>query len=89
MNIYVGNLPFELSEDDLRKAFESYGEVSTVKIVTDRYSGKSRGFAFVEMPDDTQGQEAIDQLNGKDLNGRSLRISKARPRDDRNNRNFR
>ncbi|NOY88518.1 MAG: RNA-binding protein [FCB group bacterium] len=84
MNIYVGNLPFELSEDDLRGAFESYGEVSTVKIVTDRYSGKSRGFAFVEMPNDTQGQEAIDQLNGKDLNGRSLRVSKARPRDDRN-----
>ena len=83
MNIYVGNLPFEISEDDLRSAFEEFGEVSSAKVITDRYSGKPRGFAFIEMPDDGQAQSAISELNDRDFKGRSLKVSQARPREDR------
>ncbi|MEA3297503.1 MAG: RNA-binding protein [candidate division Zixibacteria bacterium] len=83
MNIYVGNLPFEINEDELRTAFEEFGEVSSAKVITDRYSGKPRGFAFVEMPDDGQAQSAISELNDRDMKGRALKVSQARPREDR------
>jgi len=81
MNIYVGNLPFSISEDGLRQIFEAHGEVSSAKIITDRLSGKSRGFGFVEMPNNDQGQAAIDALNGNDMDGRALTVSEARPRE--------
>jgi RNA recognition motif-containing protein len=83
MNIYVGNLSFEVTAEDLRQAFEAYGEVSSVNIITDKYSGQSRGFGFVEMPDKTEAQTAIESLNGKDLSGREINVNEARPRADR------
>ncbi len=83
MNIYVGNLPFETQEDDLRRAFEAHGEVSTAKVITDRETGRPRGFAFIEMPDEGQAQAAIAELNGADFGGRALKVSEAKPREDR------
>jgi RNA recognition motif-containing protein len=83
MNIYVGNLPFSTSEPDLRTEFEAYGQVSRVKVITDRDTGRPRGFAFVEMDDDTEARAAIEALNGKDLGGRTLKVNEARPREDR------
>lgn len=83
MNIYVGNLAYGMSEDELRGAFSAYGEVSSVKILMDRETGRSRGFGFVEMPNQSEGEAAIAQLNGKDLGGRPLRINEARPRERR------
>ncbi len=85
MNIYVGNISFNASEDDLRDAFEQYGTVETVKIVLDRDTGRSRGFGFVEMADDDAGREAINALNGFDLEGRELKVNEARPREPRRN----
>ena len=82
MNIYVGNLSFDVSEDELRQLFEVHGEVTSSKIIMDRVTGKSRGFAFVEMSDDAQAQTAIDVVNGKDLKGRPLRVNQARARTD-------
>ncbi len=87
MNIYVGNLPREATEDDLRQAFEEFGQVDSAKIITDRFTGDSRGFGFVEMPNSTEAQSAISGLDGKDLKGRALRVNEARPRrDDRGGR---
>ena len=83
MNIYVGNLSYGMSEDELRQAFAAYGEVSSVKILMDRETGRSRGFGFVEMPNKGEADTAIAQLNGKDLGGRPLRINEARPRERR------
>jgi RNA recognition motif-containing protein len=83
MNIYVGNLAFALTEDDLRQAFENYGTVASVTIITDKFTGKPRGFAFVEMPDNSEAQAAIDGLNGQDLGGRALRVNEAKPRESR------
>ena len=83
MNIYVGNLSHEVSTEDLRQAFEAYGEVSSANVIRDKYSGQSRGFAFVEMPNDGEGQAAIKNLNGKELSGRQIKVSEARPRADR------
>lgn len=83
MNIYVGNLSYETSEDDLRSAFEAYGEVDSAKIITDRDTGRSKGFGFVEMPDQGNGESAIEGLNSQDLNGRALRVNEARPRERR------
>jgi RNA recognition motif-containing protein len=83
MNIYVGNLSFEVSEDELRETFQTYGEVSSANVITDKFTGKSRGFGFVEMPKDEEAQAAIEALNGFDLNGRSLDVNEARPRNDR------
>ena len=83
MNIYVGNLNFKTEEPDLRAAFAAYGEVDTVNIITDRDTGRSRGFGFVEMPDDSEAQAAIDGLNDKDLDGRELKVNKAKPRRER------
>jgi cold-inducible RNA-binding protein len=82
-NIYVGNLSFDSSEDDLANAFGAYGTVDKVSIVTDRMTGRSRGFAFVEMSDDAAAKAAIDGLNGKDLGGRVLTVNEARPKTDR------
>ena len=80
MNIYVGNLSRETTEKDLREAFEAFGQVASIKIITDKYSGEPRGFGFVEMPDGTEGQSAISGLNDKELKGRTLRVDEARPR---------
>ena len=82
MNIYVGNLSFQASEDDVRQAFAQYGQVTSVSIIKDKFTGESRGFAFVEMPNGTEGQAAIAGLNGKDLRGRSLTVNEARPRTE-------
>lgn len=83
MNIYAGNLSRDLSEDELRQAFEEFGQVDTVKIITDRLSGASRGFGFVEMPDEAEANEAMTNLNGKELKGRTIVVNKARPRRER------
>lgn len=83
MNIYVGNLSFQTSEEDIRTAFEAHGEVSGVNIIRDKFSGESRGFGFVEMPSDEEAQAAIAGLNGTDFGGRSLNVNQARPRTDR------
>jgi RNA recognition motif-containing protein len=82
MNLYVGNLNWQTTEADLQTAFEAFGQVSSVTIIKDKYTGQSRGFGFVEMSDDSEGQAAIDGLNGKEIDGRTLRIDLARPRDD-------
>lgn len=83
MNIYVGNLSYGMTESELRDAFAAYGEVSSAKILIDRETGRSRGFGFVEMPNQSEGEAAISHLNGKDLGGRALRINEARPRERR------
>jgi len=83
MKLYVGNLSFETTENDLQDLFEQHGTVNEVHLVMDRMTGKSRGFAFVTMNDDAQANAAISAVNGQDLNGRSLKISEARPREDR------
>jgi RNA recognition motif-containing protein len=83
MNIYVGNLLREATEDDLRRAFEAFGQVTSVKIITDKYTGDSSGFGFVEMPNQQEAKSAISGLDGKDLKGRTLKVNEARPREDR------
>jgi RNA recognition motif-containing protein len=86
MNIFVGSLPFSLEEADLKELFEAYGEVSTVKLISDRETGRSKGFGFVEMPDDESAQKAITGLNGADVKGRSIAVSQAeekKPNDRR------
>lgn len=89
INIYVGNLSYQASEQELRELFAAYGDIVRVSIVKDRDSGRSKGFGFVEMEDNSAGLRAIDALNGKDLGGRPLKINEARPREDRprNSRN--
>ncbi len=87
MNIYVGNLKFETTDDGLRAAFETYGVVDSAMVIIDRDSGRSRGFGFVEMPNDTEAQAAIDGLNETDLDGRTIKVNKARPRGERRPRN--
>jgi RNA recognition motif-containing protein len=82
MNIYVGNLSFDVTEEELRQAFEAYGQVESATIVKDKFSGQSRGFGFVEMPTKAEAMSAISGLNGKDLNGRTLNVNEARPRSD-------
>ena len=82
-NIYVGNLSFDASEDQVRSLFEAYGAVDKVSIVTDRDTGQPRGFAFVEMPDDDAATKAMEALNGTSLGGRNLNINEARPKTDR------
>lgn len=80
MNIYIGNMSFDTTEDQLRQAFEGFGEVSTVSIITDKYSGEPRGFAFVEMPAKDEAIAAISGLNEQELNGRALNVNEAKPR---------
>ena len=86
MNIYVGNLSYGMSEEELREAFGAFGDVSSVKILMDRETGRSRGFGFVEMPNQSEAETAIAQLNGKDVGGRALRINEARPREQQQRR---
>lgn len=83
MNIYVGNLPFSASEDDLKQAFGKYGTVGEVNLIRDQFSGRLRGFGFVEMSDSTQASAAIEALNGTDLGGRAITVNEARPRTER------
>ncbi len=83
MNIYVGNLSFDESESSLETVFSAHGEVTSARIITDRETGRSRGFGFVEMNDQTQAQAAIAALNGTNVNGRELTVNEARPREDR------
>ena len=83
MNIYVGNLSYSLSESELRDAFADFGEVSSVKVLMDRETGRSRGFGFVEMPNQSEAEAAIAQLNGKEVGGRALRVNEARPKERR------
>ena len=80
MNIYVGNLSSDVGDDDLRKAFEAFGQVTSATVIRDKFSGESRGFGFVEMPSDDESQSAIEGLNGKDLKGRAINVNEARPR---------
>ncbi len=83
MNMYVSNLGFHFTESDLRKLFEAFGEVSSAKVITDRETGRSRGFGFVEMASNTDAQQAMDRLNGKEIEGRAISISAAREREER------
>ncbi len=81
MNLYVGNLSYDMSEENLRSEFAEYGEVQSAKIITDKFTGRSRGFGFVEMNSDDEGKKAMEELNGKDCEGRQLVVNEARPRD--------
>ncbi len=83
MNIYVGNLSWSMSDDDLSNLFTQFGSVSSAKILKDKVSGRSKGFGFVEMENDSDNQKAVDQLNGKELDGRAINVSLARPKEDK------
>jgi len=83
MNIYVGNLSWEVTQEDLKDAFEAHGQVASANLVTDKYTGKSRGFGFVEMPVEDEARSAMGALNGTDLKGRQLNVNEAKPRNDR------
>ena len=85
MNIFVSNLSFAIGDDDLRSAFEEYGEVSSAKVITDKFSGRSRGFGFVEMGDD-EGQKAIDELNGATFDNKVINVAVSKPREPRTDR---
>lgn len=82
MNIYVGNLAYDCTDEDLRQAFAACGQVDSARVITDKFTGKSRGFGFVEMPNAAEGQAAITALNGKPIKGRELRVNEARPKTD-------
>ena len=82
MNIYVGNLSYDITEEDLKQTFEAFGEVTSAKVIKDMYSGRSKGFGFVEMPGNSEAQSAIDGLHGKELKGRTINVNKARPRSE-------
>jgi RNA recognition motif-containing protein len=83
MNLYVGNLANEVTDEDLQNAFAHYGEVSSAKVIKDKFSNLSRGFGFVEMPNNSEADTAIKSLNGEDLKGKSLQISEARPKSEK------
>ncbi|MCD6234564.1 MAG: RNA-binding protein [Candidatus Marinimicrobia bacterium] len=86
MNIYVGNLAWGINEETLKNLFGEYGTVDTARVITDRNSGRSKGFGFVEMSNESKAQEAIEALNGKELEGRALRVNEARPASDNDSR---
>jgi RNA recognition motif-containing protein len=86
MNIYIGNMSFDTTEDQLRQAFAAFGEVSTVRIITDKYTGEPKGFAFVEMSAKSEADAAINGLNGQNFKGRSLNVNEARPRNENGSR---
>lgn len=88
MDIYVGNLPYSITEDEVKELFEAFGEVLSAKIIIDRDTNRSKGFGFVSMANDDEGQNAIDQLNAKEVQDRSLRINEARPREERPRKTF-
>jgi cold-inducible RNA-binding protein len=83
MNIYVGNLAYQVADEDLREAFEAHGEVTSARVITDRETGRSKGFGFVEMSDDNNASAAIEALDGQDILGRPIKVNEARPREDR------
>jgi RNA recognition motif-containing protein len=83
MNIYVGNIPRGVTENELRELFQAFGEISSASVIKDKFSGESRGFGFVEMPNKEEGQKALSALNGKDFKGRPLTVNEARPRTDK------
>jgi RNA recognition motif-containing protein len=83
MNIYVSNLSFNVQDEDLREFFTSYGEITSAKIIMDKVTGQSRGFGFVEMPDEAAAKKAIAELNGATVEGRNIRVNEARPKEDR------
>jgi RNA recognition motif-containing protein len=85
MNIYVSNLSFNVTDDDLEGFFAEYGEVSSARVITDKFTGKSRGFGFVEMPDDEAARKAIAELDGGRVEGREIKVAEARPREERGN----
>ena len=88
MNIYVGNLSYRVDDEGLKSLFEKYGEVKSAKVITDRDTGRSKGFGFVEMMTDVSGGQAIEELNGNDFEGRPLRVNEAKPREPRPRRQF-
>jgi len=84
MNLYIGNLDYSIKEENLRELFEGFGEVNSVKIITDKFSGRSKGFGFVEMSKDDEAKEAIETLNGKSVNDRNITVTEARPKTEGN-----
>ena len=87
MNIYVSNLSFNVQDEDLRGFFTPYGEVTSAKVITDKFTGKSRGFGFVEMSDNEASQKAISELDNASVDGRNIKVMEARPKEERSNRN--
>jgi RNA recognition motif-containing protein len=83
MNIYSGNLAYSVTEDDLRDSFSEFGQVESASIINDKFSGRSKGFGFVDMPNDSEARQAIESLNDKDLNGRTIKVNEAKPREER------
>lgn len=88
MNIFVGSLPFSIDEADLRESFEAYGAVNSVKVITDKFTGRSKGFGFVEMENDEEAQKAIDELNGATVGGRAIVVNKSEPKPEGERRSF-
>ena len=86
MNIYVGNLAYSVTEDELRSAFAAYGDISSVSLITDKFSGQSKGFGFVEMPNNSEADAAIKGLNETNLKGRNIKVNQAKPRSERPSR---
>ena len=86
MNIYVGNLVFDVSEDDLKEAFEQFGEITEVRLIMDKFSGKSKGFGFIEMPTKAEAEKAIEEMNGKEFKGRAINVNEDKPKTDRGGR---
>lgn len=83
MNIYIGNLPYTVTEDDLKEVFSEFGEISSVNIIMDKFSGRSKGFGFVEMPNDSEADDAIKALNESAMQGRNIKVNQAKPRTER------
>lgn len=88
MNIFIGSLPFSLHEDELKEFFEEFGEVTSAKIITDKFTGRSKGFGFVEMPDEEAAKKAIEELNGAEVGGRTIVVNKAEERKERSKSGF-
>lgn len=88
MKLFVGNLPYDVKEDELRDMFAAHGQVASVAIISDRDTGRSKGFGFVEMPNQAEAEKAISNLNDKDVGGRSMKVNEARPKEDRPRRRF-
>jgi RNA recognition motif-containing protein len=88
MNIFVGSLPFSIDEADLRESFEAYGTVNSVKIITDKFTGRSKGFGFVEMENDEEAEKAINELNGASVDGRTIVVNKSEPKPEGERRSF-
>ena len=88
MNIFVGSLPFSIDDADLRESFEVYGTVNSVKIITDKFTGRSKGFGFVEMENDTEAEKAIQELNGATVDGRTIVVNKSEPKPEGERRSF-